>query len=170
MESRVKLLGHPVHPMLVVFPLGLFVAAAVFDVVYLITGAPHWRDVVFWTITAGLVGGAGAALTGAIEWRAIPRGTRAKRVALWHGFGNLIVMLLFLVRWFLGLEPPPTPSPIATALSVLGAALLLVTAWLGGELVNRLGVGVDDDAHLDAPSSLRRRPSGAPAATSRGSR
>jgi uncharacterized membrane protein len=167
MESRVKLLGHPVHPMLVVFPLGLFITAAVFDVVHLTTGAPHWQDVVFWSITAGLVGGAGAALTGAIEWRAIPPRTRAKRVAIWHGFGNLIVMLLFLVRWFLGLEPPATPSPIATALSVLGAALLLVTAWLGGELVDRLGVGVDDGAHLDAPSSLGRRPLGAPTATGR---
>ncbi|MFL5576317.1 MAG: DUF2231 domain-containing protein [Gemmatimonadaceae bacterium] len=155
MESRVKLLGHPVHPMLVVFPLGLLITAAVFDVVHLVTGAPVWGAVAFWLITAGLIGAVAAAVAGLADYRAIPPGTRAKRVGIRHGFGNAFVVVLFLLRWFLGLDAPAVPSPYATALSLLGAALLGVTAWLGGELVDRLGVGVDDGANLDAPSSLR---------------
>jgi uncharacterized membrane protein len=157
MESHVKLLGHPVHPMLIVFPLGLFTTAAVFDVVHLATGAPHWGYVAFWLVSAGLVGALAAAVTGVIDWLAIPAPTRAKRVGLWHGFGNAFVLVIFTLRWFLGWDAPTTPSPLATALSLLGAVLLAVTGWLGGELVDRLGVGVDDGAHLDAPSSLARR-------------
>lgn len=158
MESRVKLLGHPVHPMLVVFPLGLFTTAAVFDVVHLVTGTPRWGDIAFWLITVGLIGAIGAAIAGVVDWAAIPARTRAKRVGLRHGFGNAMVVVLFILRWFLGLGAPTIPSPFATALSLLGAVVLAVTAWLGGELVDRLGVGVDDGANLDAPSSLARRP------------
>ena len=158
MESRVKLLGHPVHPMLIVFPLGLFITALVFDVVYLVTANPRWGDVSFWMISAGLVGGAAAALAGWLDYLAIPRNTRARRVGFWHGFGNAIVLLLFLMSWFVRVISPSVPGPFAIGLGVVGVALAAVTGWLGGELVDRLGVGVDDGAHLDAPNSLSGRP------------
>ena len=158
MESRVKLLGHPVHPMLIVFPLGLFITALVFDVIYLVTRNPRWGDISFWMISAGLIGGAAAAFVGWLDYLAIPGNTRARRVGFWHGFGNAIVLLLFLMSWFVRVIAPATPGPFAVGLSVVGVALGAVTGWLGGELVDRLGVGVDDGAHLDAPNSLSGRP------------
>src|SRR5205823_9624826 len=92
------------------------------------------------------------------DWLAIPSGTRAKAIGLWHGAGNVVVVLLFAGSWFLRRGTPNSPGTPALVLSFAGVALALVTGWLGGELVDRLGVGVDDGAHLDSPNSLSRRP------------
>ncbi|HEX5013274.1 MAG TPA: DUF2231 domain-containing protein [Candidatus Limnocylindrales bacterium] len=155
MESRVKLLGHPIHPMLIVLPLGLLSIGVLFDVVYLVTGDSTFATVAFWNITAGVVGGLLAAIFGLIDWLAIPKGTRAKTIGLWHGVGNVVIVGLFLVSWLLRLSDTDyAPNLLPFIFGVVGVALALGTAWLGGELVYRLGVAVDDGAHLDAPSSL----------------
>jgi uncharacterized membrane protein len=158
MESRAKLLGHPIHPMLIVFPLGLLATAVAFDIVGLSTGDSSWFGISFWMIAAGIIGGLLAAVFGLIDWWAIPSGTRAKAIGLWHGAGNVVVVLLFIVSWFMRRPAPADPSAGAFTLSFIAVALALVTGWLGGELVDRLGVGVDRGAHLDAPSSLSGRP------------
>ena len=158
MESRAKLLGHPVHPMLIVFPLGLLATAIAFDIVGLVSGDNSWFGISFWMIAAGIIGGSLAAVFGLIDWWAIPSGTRAKAIGLWHGVGNVLVVLLFVVSWFMRKPIPTQPSTGAFTLSFIAVALALVTSWLGGELVDRLGVGVDRGAHLDAPSSLSGRP------------
>lgn len=166
MESRVKLLGHPIHPMLIVLPLGLFSIGLVFDIVYLVSGTAVFADVAYWNITAGIVGGLLAALFGAIDWRAIPRDTRAKRIGLWHGLGNLVIVLLFVGSWLLR-QPDPAYGPdlLPFFLALVAVGLALVTAWLGGELVYRLRVAVDDDANLNASSSLAREGTGEPGGT-----
>jgi len=157
MESRAKLLGHPVHPMLIVFPLGLFISAVVFDLVRLGTDNDAFAVVSFWNIAGGLIGGLLAAVFGLIDWMAIPTGTRAKRIGLVHGVGNVCVVALFaLSLWLRSLVPGYVPGTAAVGLAIAGFALGGVTGWLGGELVDRLGVGVDDGAHVDAPSSLAR--------------
>jgi uncharacterized membrane protein len=155
MESKAKLLGHPIHPMLIVFPLGLFATAVVIDVVYFAGDSLIFAEVSYYLVIAGLIGGAVAAPFGYIDWRAIPRNTRAKRVGALHGIGNVVVMLLFLASALLRGELPSAPPTLAYVCSFAGAAIALVTAWLGGELVDRLGIGVSDSAHVDAPSSLR---------------
>lgn len=156
MESKVKVLGHPVHPMLIVFPLGLLATAIIFDLFYLATGNEDLAIAAFWAIAAGVIGGLTAALFGLWDWLGIPAGTRAKRIGLLHGAGNVVVTGLFAVSWLLRLDDatylPDDLLPLIVG--VLGAALALVTAWLGGELVYRLRVAVDDDAGLDATSSL----------------
>jgi uncharacterized membrane protein len=164
MESRVKLAGHPVHQMLIVFPLGLLATAVVFDVIFLVTNNPLWTQAAYFMIGAGVITGLAAAVPGAVDWLAIPRGTRAKRIGLIHGVGNVVVVSLFAVSWYLRRDQPAAPPTQAVVAGLFGGALAIVTGWLGGELVNRLGVGVDQGAHLDAPSSL----SGAPAATAAG--
>lgn len=131
MESRVKAVGHAVHPMLIVFPLGLLSTAVVFDILHLVTDRGGFTVAAAYTIAAGIVGALVAAVFGLIDWLAIPAGTRAKWVGTMHGVGNVVVV-----------------------------ALSVVTAWLGGELVERLGVGVDGGAGLDAPSSLSHRRAG----------
>ncbi|MCY7350563.1 MAG: DUF2231 domain-containing protein [Cytophagaceae bacterium] len=157
MESHAKLLGHPAHTILIVFPLGLLATSVIFDVVYLLNDNPTMAVVAFWMQVAGIAGGFIAAPFGTIDWVAIPKNTRAKRVGMIHGLGNVLVLLLFIVsvlfRWD-EIENPPTLALVA---SFAGFALAGFTGWLGGELVNRLGVGVDPGAHLDAPNSLSGR-------------
>ena len=155
MESRIKFLGHPVHPMLIVFPLGLLSTAVIFDVLYLATGNPDLATFSFWAIAAGLVGGLGAAIFGLIDWMAIPKTTRARRIGAFHGGGNLVVVLLFALSFLMRVDGAAyLPDTLPFIVALLGAAIALVTAWLGGELVYRLRVAVDDDAGLDASNSL----------------
>ena len=71
---------------------------------------------------------------------------------------NVVVLLLFVLSWFSRRDLPTAPSGLEIALSAAAVALALVTGWLGGELVDRLGVGVDEGANLNAPSSLSGRP------------
>jgi uncharacterized membrane protein len=155
MESRAKLVGHAIHPMLIVFPLGLLGMAAIFDLIYLFTGNTGFPAAAYWMIPAGVVTGLLAAVFGAWDWLAIPDNTRAKGVGLWHGLGNVVVVVLFAVSWWLQYnEPTHVPGTAAIVLAVAGLLLALVTGWLGGELVERLGIGVDHGANPDAPSSL----------------
>jgi uncharacterized membrane protein len=159
MESRAKLLGHPIHPMLIVLPLGLFIASVVFDALYL------WRDnatfalVAYWNIAGGIIGGLLAAVFGLIDWIGIPAGTRAKRIGLLHGGSMVLVVALFaFVRWTRSNAIDVNPTTNLFAIEVAALLLGSVAGWLGGELVDRLAVGVDDGAHLNAPSSLSGLP------------
>src|SRR5687768_3592899 len=104
MDSRAKHFGHPIHQMLIVFPLGLLATALARDAVALAAGNGYWSDI---------------------------RRLRS--------------------------DAPYSPDAAALILSFLGGGLALFTGWLGGELVDRLSVGVDDGAHVDAPSSLTSR-------------
>jgi uncharacterized membrane protein len=120
MRSRVRALRRPVHPMLVMFLVALFITGSIFDVIHLFTDNATFAEVGFWCIGVGLVG---AVLTGLADWSKISHGTRARSAAL-----------------------------VVVELAAVGVAG--VAAWLGGELVGRLGIGVDEDANPDAPSSL----------------
>jgi uncharacterized membrane protein len=157
MESRAKLFGHPIHQMLIVFPLGLLAMALVFDLFHLGLGEPYWSEISFWMIAAGVVTGLLAAPFGFADWLAIPAGTRAKRIGAWHGGGNVVVVLLFAASWLTRMDSPRAVTLVGYVLAFAGGAIALVTGWMGGELVDRLSVGVDDGAHVDAPSSLRAR-------------
>ncbi|HZQ95615.1 MAG TPA: DUF2231 domain-containing protein, partial [Candidatus Sulfotelmatobacter sp.] len=117
-----------------------------------------WFGISYWMIAAGIIGGLLAAVFGLIDWWAIPSGTRAKNIGLMHGAVNVVVVLLFIGSWLLRNSAQQNPSSTALALSFIALVLALIGGWLGGELVDRLGVGVDDGAHLDAPSSLSGRP------------
>jgi uncharacterized membrane protein len=161
MESKVKFAGHPVHPMLIVFPLGLLSTAVVFDIIYLVSGNSEWTVAAYYMIGAGIIGGLAAAVFGWLDWIAIPKGTRARRIGLYHGVGNVIVVALFILSWVLRKGAPEVPPTGAIVAALSGVVLALVTSWLGGELVDRLGVGVDEGAHLDSPSSLSELPAGA---------
>ena len=155
MESRVKLFGHPIHPMLVVFPLGLFATAAIFDVLYFITRYVALTTASYYMIAAGLIGGFLAAIFGAIDWLGLAYNSRAWNLGLLHGLGNGMVLGLFLLSWLRRRTPPDVlPDTTALLLSLAGVGLALVTAWIGGELVYRLRVGVDPGANVNAPSSL----------------
>jgi uncharacterized membrane protein len=158
MHAKAKLFGHPIHQMLIVFPLGLLATSVIFDITYQVTGNGRWADVAFVMIASGIVGGLLAAIFGLIDWLAIPRGTRAKRIGAIHGIGNVLVVGLFAFSWLLRYTNPVYAGIAPLVLAIAGASIALVTGWLGGELVDRLAVGVDEGAHVDAPSSLSGRP------------
>lgn len=157
MEARAKLFGHPVHQMLIVLPLGLLSGVLLFDAIHLLTGEDQLAIVSYWLIPAGVVSGLVAAVFGLLDWLKIPGNTRAKGVGRRHAVGNVIVLVLFAASWVLRGDATD-PGALALVLSFTGGALSLVTGWLGGELVDRHAVGVDDGAHLDSPSSLSGRP------------
>ncbi len=158
MESRAKLLGHPIHQMLIVFPLGILTMGVAADVVSFFTSDSLWPRMAYYLIIVGVGTGLLAAVFGAVDYFAIPRGTRAKSVGTAHGLGNVVVVALFAASWLLRRPSPESPAAAAYIFSFLGVGISLLTAWLGGELVDRLGVGVDDGAHLNAPSSLSEQP------------
>jgi uncharacterized membrane protein len=157
MESRAKLLGHPIHQMLIVLPLGLLAMAVIFDVLAIVLGQGYWSEIAYWMIAAGVITGLLAAPFGFVDWLAIPSGTRAKRIGALHGVGNVVVVLMFASSWLLRGNAPTAPPTLALMLSFAAGVLALFTGWLGGELVDRLAVGVDEGAHVDAPSSLTSR-------------
>ena len=109
-------------------------------------------------IVAGVLGGLVAAPFGMIDWLAIPAGPRAKSIGALHGVGNAVVVLLFVVSWYVRSRAGVPPSTSAYVFSFLGVGLALWTGWLGGELVVRLGIGVDSGTHVNAPNSLSGRP------------
>ena len=156
MESRVKLFGHPIHPMLIVFPAGLFTSTVIMDILYLVFRNPVLATIAFYMMIIGIVGGLLAAVFGFIDWSGLPNDSRAKNIGLWHGLGNFVIVVLFAASWFLRRGSANfVPSALAMILSFAGILLALVTLWIGGELVYRLGVGVDRGANVNAPSSLK---------------
>ncbi|MFN2500811.1 MAG: DUF2231 domain-containing protein [Pyrinomonadaceae bacterium] len=154
MESRAKVLGHSLHPMTIVFPLGLLSTATIFDSIALVLDKDIFPVVAFWMIVAGLIGGLAASIFGWIDWFVIPSGTRAKRVGLIHALANGLVMLMYLGSDYLRYDDPAQPTLPAILLSFAGFATSLIGGWLGGELVERLGVAVHTGANINAPSSL----------------
>ena len=155
---QAKFLGHYIHPMLIVFPLGLLATAVAFDIVGLVQADNSWFGISYWMIAAGIIGGLVAAVFGLIDWIGIPSATRAKTVGLLHGGVNVLVVLLFIGSWFMRGAPTNPPSSGALTLSFIAVVLALVGGWLGGELVERLGIGVHAGAHPNAPNSLSGRP------------
>jgi len=155
MEAKAKLLGHPVHQMVVVLPLGLLVGAWLADVGLFATGKAVLAEVAYWNTIGGIATGVFAAIFGFIDWIAVPIGTRAKRVGAWHAGFNVLMLFLFtgslLIRHFAAAR---MPSLAAFVCATAGLVVAGFSGWLGGELVNRLGIGVSSDANLNAPSSL----------------
>src|SRR4051812_37594110 len=101
MEAKARLFGHAIHQMLIPFPLGLLATGVVFDIIYLATGNTTMSLVAFYMIGAGIVGGLIAAPFGLVDWLAVPQGTRARYIGSLHGIGNLLVVILFAVSWYI---------------------------------------------------------------------
>lgn len=144
---RAKILGHPIHPMLVVFPIGLYITSFVFDLVYLSTGVPFWFRMAYWTILIGLVGNVAAAIPGFLDYLTLPPKTESRQVATYHmGIGVALAILYFanlLLRERGGIAENLKPWGVVI-LNLVGVLLIGLQGWLGGELVYRYGVGVEE--------------------------
>lgn len=149
MASPASIRKHPIHPLLVPLPIGLWVFSLVADVVYRYISSDNvWDEVAFYTMAGGLVGALLAAVPGFIDFLSLSGG-QVKRIALTHMLLNLTVVALFAVNlWLRTTSPPGAGTPFL--LSVVAIVLLSVSGWLGGELVFRHGVAVDREPPMIA--------------------
>ena len=140
LKSTASIAGHPLHPMLVPVPIGLWVAALVTDIVFVADGSAGWAQASRWLIGGGLAGALLAAVAGFIDF-AGNANIRAFRDAWLHLFANLSVVLVQGVNLILRLPDVRVAGSIGIILSLVAAAVLLFSGWKGGELVFRHGVG-----------------------------
>lgn len=141
MRTPASIAGHPIHPMLVPIPIGLWIFSLVCDLIQAGGSAnPAWQTVALYSMGGGIVGALLAALPGLVDLLSLPAGPR--KTALTHMGINLTVVVLYVINLWLRVQSPEKPG-IALWLSVLGIGLLVVSGWLGGKMVYELGVAVD---------------------------
>lgn len=144
MQGKATIGGHPIHPMLIPFPIAFFVGALISDII------SHWGDPVFWPrmsvvlIGLGILGALVAALFGFIDFATAPLSEGAKKTATTHMALNLVVVAIFAVAFYVRLGD--ATSVAGYALTVLGVVILAVAGYLGGKLVFEGGVGMKDSA------------------------
>lgn len=154
MESKIKLLGHPVHQTMVALPIGALALTVASDGLEWVSGDHRYGIAARVALDFGLLTAAAVAPFGLVDWVAIQPGTRAKRVGLWHAVGNIGALGLFLAARCLRNSSDAGHVTASKALAAGGLGVWGVTAWLGGELVNRHGIGIHGVVGPDAPSSL----------------
>lgn len=140
LRSTATINGHPIHPVLVTIPIGLFIAALVSDIAFAADGSPAWAVASRWLLGGGLAGALLAALAGFTDFLGNAR-IREFRDAWLHMFANLTVVVIEAINLVLRLLNPAVTGSLGIALSVVAALLLLFSGWKGGELVFRHGVG-----------------------------
>lgn len=168
MYSKAKLLGHPIHPMLVGFPVAFYTGTLVTFIVYAVTMNPFWYRVAGVANWAGVVTAAVAALPGLVDWATgIPPRTAAKKTGLLHMGLNVTALLAFLISAIVATnhwDDVLPPAGTGVVLSAIGVLLTLPAGFLGWSLVQDHHVGIKltpEQERLEPPPALeseRRRP------------
>lgn len=160
MSSPASIGGHPIHPMLIPFPIALWVFSLVADIIYLWRGNVGWGWMARWTLLAGCVGAVAAAIFGLIDYFAI-KDKKVSKIATWHARLNILALILFAVSWYLrrgvDLDYPNGGLTIPIALSVVGVIVVMISGWLGGELVFKHGVAVNPQRDTIAEEAAKAR-------------
>ena|SRR5439155_14044750 len=145
MGSRASFMKHPIHPMLVPFPIALWIFSLISDIVYgLGWGGILWNEMAFYTMAGGIVGALAAAVPGLIDYLSMSD-QQTSKIAKTHMIVNLTIVGIFIANlWLRTMFAPGAGFPVI--LSVSGVTLLGVSGWLGGELVYVHGVGVESSA------------------------
>ena len=153
MRTPASIARHPIHPMLVPIPIGLWIFSFVGDLFYLGGSTnPAWTTVALYCMGGGIVGALLAALPGLVDLLSLPPGPRS--TALKHMAINLTVVVLYAINFYLRLEAPGNPGKLVW-LSLIALGLLVISGWLGGKMVYEHGIGVSAPADT-APPGFRR--------------
>lgn len=140
MASPASIAKHPIHPMLVVFPLGLLIYSLVLDLIAAIGRIPHLYIISYYLILGGFIGGLLAAIPGFIDFLTLKG--KPRTIATAHLILNLIVVILFIINFAIRAGGTPVvPGPLI--LSIIGIIIAAVSGWLGGELVYVYGAAVE---------------------------
>lgn len=144
MLSKASIRSHPIHPMLVAFPIGLWVTGFIFDLIGAASHDPGYFSASFYMIIAGCIGAALAAVAGVIDlFGTIPARSSGRSRGYLHGGLNSIALLLFIyVAWYRG-SPGDAANGVAIGCELAGVILIGISGWLGGTLVYRNQIGVD---------------------------
>lgn len=149
MSTRVSIAGHPIHPMLVAVPIGLWIFSLICDFGLLITGEQSWAVTAYFTLGGGIVGALIAAVPGFIDLLGL-QDARAHRVGLYHmGLNLAIVAAQAASFWLRTIDGAVGPLPLG--ISIVAVAALVASGWLGGHLVHVLGV---TQPHEEAQSAV----------------
>jgi uncharacterized membrane protein len=142
-RSTAKVAGHPIHPMTVMFPVVLFIATLVCDILFAWTGELFWATLGLLSLGLGILTAAVAAVFGLIDYfgdrrvRAIPSATH-------HMVGNVLVTAIQIGNWVWRFSGGPEAIvPTGLILSTIAFLLLGYSGWKGATLVYEHGVGVD---------------------------
>jgi len=149
MSTRASIYHHPIHPMLIVFPLGLWIFAFVCYAIYLLSEVPVWRVVSLYAMGGGIVGAALAAVPGVIDFLALGQ-SRVQNFALSHMISNIIGLTIFLIAFALAVFSPDRVL-VPFVLGIFGLLAIGIGGWLGGALVYEHGVGVECRPPQEAP-------------------
>lgn len=139
MITRASVARHPLHPMLVPLPIGLWIFSLVCDIVFFAKGTAIWSTLSLYTLAGGVIGALLAALPGLFDLYNL-RSSEAKRIGLWHMSINLSLVTLYVLNFLWRLNVGLAVGPFV--LSIIAVLALAVSGWLGGEMVYRYGVGV----------------------------
>ncbi|MEG4504323.1 DUF2231 domain-containing protein [Microcoleus sp. F6_B4] len=140
--STLSVAGHPIHPIIVIFPVAFLVGAAGSDIGYWLTSDPFWARASVWLIGVGFAAGILAAITGFLDFFKVKR-VRSRSAGWLHMGGNVAVMVLTLINLVLRQGNPAEPIVYTgLGISIVVATLLGVTGWFGGELSFRHKIGV----------------------------
>ena len=143
MKTPASIAGHPIHPMLVAVPIGLWLFSIVCDIVFaFFGGGENWRIVALYTLVGGIVGALAAAIPGLIDLLSLERALR--RIAVAHMSINLTVVALYVANAWLRLSGASETTTLV--LSAVAVAALVVSGWLGGKMVYEHGVAVGERA------------------------
>lgn len=139
MKTKACFMDHPFHPMLIVFPLGLWVFSFICDIIFKLSHAPVWNTVVLYSLGGGIIGGVLAALPGMIDLFSLPP-SKAQKIGIWHMITNIVVLTIMIIVFFLKIFSQT--DFVNFILFIIGIILLGLSGWLGGELVYVNGVSV----------------------------
>lgn len=140
--SSIAILGHPIHPIIVIFPIAFLSAVAGTDLGYWLTKGEFWAQASVWLLGVGLLSGVAAAVIGMFDFVRIPR-ARNRRAGWAHMLLNIAVLVLTFGNFVLRLGNAETIIlPTGLIVSWIVATLLLVSGWYGGELMFRHKVGI----------------------------
>lgn len=144
MRSVAHFKSHPIHPMLIPFPLAFLTGAFLADLVAVIADSGEWWRFGGWLALAGIVTAVIAGIPGLIDLLyAVPPNSSGKKRGIYHMVVNLTVVALFIIAWLVRDSDPPRPSWVVVIIEAIGAGLLGVGGWMGGTLAYRNLIGVD---------------------------
>ncbi|HEY8224301.1 MAG TPA: DUF2231 domain-containing protein [Pyrinomonadaceae bacterium] len=158
MATRASIGGHPIHPMLVTFPIGLWVTSFALDIWYYFERNPTWLLASKFMIAAGCLGAIAAAVAGIIDWTGL-KDRRVVRIANWHARLNIAALIVFTLSLYFRMQRGGSivghRLTIPFLLSFVGVILVCISGWLGGEMAYRHGVGVE--VQRDTPEEAQAK-------------
>ena len=143
MRSKANIKGHPLHPILISFPIAFFVGTLLFEAIGVATGRGDLNHIAYYLEIAGIGFGLLAAVPGLIDLLyTVPPKSSGKKRGVKHGIINVTVVIIFAIAWFMRRQPG-TSVYLLLALETVGVILLTIAGWLGGTLVYRNEIGID---------------------------